>query len=133
MEKLIYGIITSRLKRYLVIAIVLLSLAGSVMMFPTKLVLAKMLPGKSANTFTVYIDLPVDSTVKQTERVAECVLEELKKEPEIMDMVATDPIFGGLGIALIFGSIASTLVSLFFIPVQLHNTKAICPKVTPEA
>ncbi len=86
MEKLIYGVITSRFKRYLVIAIVLLSLAGSVMMFPTKLVLAKMLPGKSANTFTVYIDLPVDSTVKQTERVAECVLEELKKEPEIMDM-----------------------------------------------
>jgi multidrug efflux pump subunit AcrB len=42
-------------------------------------------------------------------------------------LLATDPIFGGLGIALIFGSMAATLVSLFFIPVLLDNTKVICP------
>ena len=40
-------------------------------------------------------------------------------------LLATDPIFGGLGVALIFGSIASTLVSLFFIPVLMDNTMAM--------
>jgi len=85
-EKLIYSIITSRFKRYLVIAVILLSLGGSVMMFPTKLVLAKMLPGKSANTFTIYVDTPVDSTIKQTQSVTECVVNELKKEREVLDM-----------------------------------------------
>jgi len=42
-------------------------------------------------------------------------------------LLATDPIFGGLGIALIFGSMAATLVSLFFIPVLMNNTKAMMP------
>jgi len=40
-------------------------------------------------------------------------------------LLATDPIFGGLGVALIFGSIAATLVSLFFIPVLMDNTDAL--------
>ena len=42
-------------------------------------------------------------------------------------LLATDPIFGGLGIALIFGSVASTLVSLFYVPVLMAKTVAICP------
>jgi multidrug efflux pump subunit AcrB len=42
-------------------------------------------------------------------------------------LLATDPIFGGLGIALIFGSMAATLVSLFYIPVLMAKTVAICP------
>jgi multidrug efflux pump subunit AcrB len=41
-------------------------------------------------------------------------------------LLATDPIFGGLGIALIFGSMASTAVSIFYIPVLMAKTKAIC-------
>jgi len=40
-------------------------------------------------------------------------------------LLATDPIFGGLGVALIFGSIAATLVSLFFIPVLMDNAEAM--------
>jgi len=40
-------------------------------------------------------------------------------------LLATDPIFGGLGIALIFGSIASTIVSLFLVPVLINHAKAI--------
>jgi multidrug efflux pump subunit AcrB len=42
-------------------------------------------------------------------------------------LLATDPIFGGLGIALIFGSIASTLVSIYYIPVLMAKVSAICP------
>ncbi len=42
-------------------------------------------------------------------------------------LLATDPIFGGLGIALIFGSIAATLVSLYFIPVLMDNADDLMP------
>jgi len=42
-------------------------------------------------------------------------------------LLATDPIFGGLGVALIFGSMATTLVSLFFIPVLMDNARALMP------
>jgi len=40
-------------------------------------------------------------------------------------LLATDPIFGGLGVALIFGSIASTAVALFLIPVLMDSAKAM--------
>jgi len=66
--------------------IVLAALGASVMMLPTKLVLAKMLPGKSANTFTIYIDLPTNSSIHQTAMVAECVGKHLKKEREVTDI-----------------------------------------------
>ncbi len=70
----------------LVIVLVLASLAASVMMIPTKIVWVKMLPGKSANTFSVYIDLPTGSSIEQTKKVAECVLDILKHEKEVTDI-----------------------------------------------
>ena len=42
-------------------------------------------------------------------------------------LLSTDSIFGGLGIALIFGSIAATLVAPFFVPVLMANAKAMDP------
>ena len=86
MEKLIYNILNSKAKELLVIVLIVLSLAGSVMMFPTKLVKAKMLPGKSANTFSIYVDTPIDSSVSQTKKVTSCVLEHLKKEEEVKNV-----------------------------------------------
>ena len=53
-------------------------------MIPTEIVLAKMLPGKSANTFTVYVDTATNSTIEQTKEVVECVANSLKKEKEIL-------------------------------------------------
>jgi len=40
-------------------------------------------------------------------------------------LLATDPIFGGLGVALIFGTLAAVIVSLIVVPVLLDGTKAI--------
>ncbi len=34
-------------------------------------------------------------------------------------LLASDPIFGGLGVALIFGTISAVIVSLVFIPVLM--------------
>ncbi len=86
MEKLIYKIVSSKFKKRLVIALVLLFLVLSVMMIPTKLVLAKMLPGKSANTFSIYVDTASNSSIKQTKKVTQCVVDILKEEKEVKNM-----------------------------------------------
>jgi multidrug efflux pump subunit AcrB len=65
-------------------------------MFPTKMVLAKMLPGKSANTFSVYVDTPTGSSIAQTKKVSSCVIDFLKKESEVMNI----ELFLGQGIPL---------------------------------
>ncbi len=85
-EKFVFAILGSNARHWAVIVLTLLALAGSIMMLPTKLVLAKMLPGKSANTFSVYIHAPTDSSVEETKRVGECVIGLLQKEREITDM-----------------------------------------------
>jgi len=85
-ERFLLSILQSRKKKWIVIALVLLSLMGSVAMIPTKLVLAKMLPGKSANTFSIYIDTPAGSSIHETRDVAQCVVAQLQQEPEVTDM-----------------------------------------------
>ena len=40
-------------------------------------------------------------------------------------LLASDPIFGGLGVALIFGTIAAVIVSLIVVPVLMDKAKAI--------
>ncbi len=85
-EKFIYSILDSKPKKALVITLILASLAASIMMIPTKVVWVKMLPGKSANTFSVYIDLPTGSSIEQTKMVSECVLNVLKNEKEVTDI-----------------------------------------------
>ena len=86
MEETIYNIVTSKAKQRKVGFIVLGFLIFSVMMIPTKIVLAKMLPGKSANTFTVYIDTATNSTIDQTKEVVECVVNSFRGEEEVLNM-----------------------------------------------
>ena len=86
MEKLIYTILSSKRNKFLVILVVLLSMIGAVMMLPSKLVLARMLPGKSANTFTIYVDTATDASVYQTKAVTSCIVKELTKEMIVTDM-----------------------------------------------
>ncbi len=86
MEQLIYNILLSKKKKRIVLLAVMVSLMGSIMMLPTKLVLAKMLPGKSANTFSIYVDTATDSSIEQTRAVALCVVDQLKKEDSVTDM-----------------------------------------------
>ena len=85
-ERFIYSIISSRFLKFLVIILTLVALGASVMMFPTKIVLAKMLPGKSANTYSVYIDLPTGSSIEETQKVNKCVVDILKKEKEVINL-----------------------------------------------
>jgi len=86
MENFVYNIINSKRNKMIVIFLVLLSMVGAVMMIPTNLVLARMLPGKSANTFTIYVDTATNSSIVETKRVTTCIVNTLKKEKEITDM-----------------------------------------------
>jgi multidrug efflux pump subunit AcrB len=92
-ENFVYAIINSRWNKSLVIIITLLAFIGSVMMFPTKIVLAKMLPGKSANTFSIYVDAPSGSSFAQTANINSCIIDILKQEQHIKNI----EIFNGMG------------------------------------
>ncbi len=85
-ERLIYSILNSKFKKFLVLFITLLAFVGSIMMLPSKLVLAKMLPGKSANTYSIYVDTPTGSSVEQTRRVTQCIDGILQKEKEVVNI-----------------------------------------------
>lgn len=92
-EAFIFAILQSRSKKLLVILAIFLAFIGSVMMFPTKMVLAKMLPGKSENTFSIYMDAPSGSSFIETSNINQCIVEVLKKEKEIRDI----EVFSGMG------------------------------------
>ena len=49
LESFVYDILISSSKKKMVLLITLLAFIGSIGMFPSKIVLAKMLPGKSFN------------------------------------------------------------------------------------
>jgi len=85
MEELIYGIIDSKAKRRKVGLYITIAFILSVMLIPTKLVLAKMLPGKSANTFSIYVDTATNSSLFETQQVTSCVLSHLKKESAVIN------------------------------------------------
>ena len=96
LEKFVYSILESKAKKFLVITLTLVALVLSILMIPTNLVKARMLPGKSANTFSIYIDTPTGSSKEQTKQVSDCVINYLKKEKEVTDM----ELFVGNGIPL---------------------------------
>jgi len=82
-ENFIYRILDSKVKKTLVIVLTAVAFFASLMMFPTKLVLAKMLPGKSDNTYSIYVDTPTGSSIEETKRVTSCISDILRKEKEI--------------------------------------------------
>ena len=86
MEKIVYKIINSKRNKWIVTLIVLFSMGAAVMMIPTKLVLARMLPGKSANTMSIYVDTATNASIKETQSVTTCIVNYLKQEKEITDM-----------------------------------------------
>ncbi len=85
-ENFIYRILDSKVKKTLVILLTAMAFFGSLLMFPSKLVLAKMLPGKSDNTYSIYVDTPTGSSLEQTKQVTSCITDILTKEPEIKNI-----------------------------------------------
>jgi len=110
MENFVYMILSKKRNKWIVIMIVLIAMMASVMLIPTNLVLARMLPGKSANTFTIYVDTATNASVKETQSVTSCIVNTLTKEKEVTDM----EIFLGQGAPLDYAGLVkgSALKSL---------------------
>ncbi len=101
-ENIILNTIQSKLKRNLVLLLTLVAFILSVLMIaPTTMVLAKMLPGKNNDTFTIYTTLANGSSIEQTNRVTNCVVGFLQKEKEILDI----EVFLGMGAPLDFAGL----------------------------
>lgn len=86
LESLIYTILQSNKKSYLVYAITLLLFILSVLTFPTKITKAKMLPSKDSDTFSVYVDLKEGSSLYQTKEVTSCIANVLQKNENITNI-----------------------------------------------
>jgi len=95
-ERLIYFSLSSKIIKFLIIVSTAVAFFASLSMLTSEMVLARMLPGKSANTYSIYIDTPTGSSMYQTKKVTSCVLNILRKENEILNMEA----FYGQGIPL---------------------------------
>ncbi len=95
-ENFIHGILKRKSLKLLVMVLTAIAFFASLTMFSTKAVLAKMLPGKSDNTYSIYVDTPTGSSIEQTKQVTSCITNILKEEEEINNI----SIFYGQGIPL---------------------------------
>ena len=85
-ENFIFWILDSKFRKTLVIILTILAFFASLLMFPSKAVLARMLPGKSATTFSIYVDTPTGSSIEETTKVTDCISTVLEKEKSILDI-----------------------------------------------
>ena len=95
-ENFVHGILKRKSLKLLVMVLTAIAFFASLTMFSTKAVLAKMLPGKSDNTYSIYVDTPTGSSIEQTKQVTSCITDILKEEKE----VANISLFYGQGIPL---------------------------------
>ena len=94
--------IQSSAQRKIILYGTLIGFILSVLMIaPTKMVLAKMLPGKNNNTFTIYTTLANGSSIEQTKNVTDCVVSHIQKEDAVVDL----EVFLGMGAPLDFAGL----------------------------
>ena len=101
-EKLVLNGIQSSLQRKIILIGTLITFILSILMIaPTEMVLAKMLPGKNNDTFNVYVKLANGSSIEQTKEVTDCVSSFIVKEQEVKDT----EVFLGMGSPLDFAGL----------------------------
>jgi multidrug efflux pump subunit AcrB len=94
--------IQSPAKRKLILWITLVAFIISVLMIaPTNIVLAKMLPGKNNDTFNIYATLASGSSIEQTKEVTDCIASYVQQEKEVLDT----EVFLGMGSPLDFAGL----------------------------
>jgi len=101
-EKFLVKTIQNPLERKIILFVTLAAFIISVLMVaPTKMVLAKMLPGKDNDTFTVYTTLANGSSIHMTKEVTDCVVSMLQREPDVLNL----EVFLGMGSPLDFAGL----------------------------
>ncbi|MCD6258920.1 MAG: efflux RND transporter permease subunit [Helicobacteraceae bacterium] len=101
-ENFLLTVIKSSTKRKLILFGTLIAFILSVLMIaPSKMVLAKMLPGKNNDTFNIYTSLANGSSIEQTKQVTDCVVGFIQREKEVLDT----EVFLGMGAPLDFAGL----------------------------
>ncbi len=101
-EKIISNNIKNKTRRRVILLFTLVAFILSILMIaPSKMVLAKMLPGKDSNTFNIYVTLANGSSIEQTNKVTSCVVNEIIKEKHLVDT----EVFLGMGAPLDFAGL----------------------------
>ena len=101
-ENIVLNIIQNSTKRKLILFGTLIAFILSVLMIaPSKMVLAKMLPGKNNDTFSIYTSLSNGSSIEKTKQVTDCVVDIMQKEDEVVDI----EVFLGMGAPLDFAGL----------------------------
>jgi multidrug efflux pump subunit AcrB len=84
-SKLERPFLESSVKRRILVAVTVVLLFGSVLMFFTKSVVVKMLPFDNKNEFQVVIDMPEGTTLERTAAVTKEIAQYLSTKPEVVD------------------------------------------------
>lgn len=101
-EKLVLnGIQSSAQRKFILIGTFIAFIISVLMIAPTEIVKAKMLPGKNNDTFNIYVKLPTGSSIQQTKEVTDCVSTYITKEKEVLDT----EVFLGMGAPLDFAGL----------------------------
>ncbi len=87
MRDVILNILNSKTKQSLILSSgVLLTILSFMMIYPFGILSFKVLPPKDSNSFSVYIDLPKETTVKNTKKAVLCVENILESIAQIRDI-----------------------------------------------
>jgi len=100
-ENYLLDLLSSPIKKKRVLWGTLIAFILSVALIPSELVLAKMLPGKNNDTYSIYVDLPNGSSIEQTRSVTDCTIAILQHEKETLDA----EVFLGTGSPLDFAGL----------------------------
>lgn len=100
-ENYLLDILSSPQKKKRVLWATLFAFVLAVSLIPTKLVLAKMLPGKNNDTYNIYVDLANGSSIEQTRQVTDCSVKILEQESQVLDA----EVFLGTGSPLDFAGL----------------------------
>ena len=101
-EKLVLSGIQSKAQRRIILIGTLVAFIVSVLMIaPTEIVKAKMLPGKNNDTFNIYVTLANGDSIEQTKKVTECVSRYVVQEKEVLNT----EVFLGMGSPLDFAGL----------------------------
>ena len=84
-NKLERPLLESSSKRRILLAVTVVLLFGSVLMFFTKSVVVKMLPFDNKNEFQVVIDMPEGATLERTTAVTKEIAQYLSTKPEVVN------------------------------------------------
>lgn len=100
-ENYLLTLLASPSKKKQVLWGTLIAFILSVALIPSELVLAKMLPGKNNDTYSIYVDLQNGSSIEQTRNVTDCAISVLQHEKEALDA----EVFLGTGSPLDFAGL----------------------------